>query len=55
MKGTPSMGKKSGSKNVIYCRRCGRHAFNFGRGKCSSCGFGKSARLRKYNWQKKIR
>jgi len=24
-----------------------------GRKKCSSCGFGKSAKLRSYNWQKK--
>jgi large subunit ribosomal protein L37e len=55
MKGTPSMGRKSGKKNMIYCRRCGRRTFNFGKDKCSSCGFGKSARLRAYAWQKKIR
>ncbi|MEK6909639.1 MAG: 50S ribosomal protein L37e [Candidatus Aenigmatarchaeota archaeon] len=55
MKGTPSMGAKSGKKNMIYCRRCGKRTFNFGKGKCASCGFGKSKRLRSYKWQKKIR
>jgi len=53
MKGTPSMGKKSGSKNMIHCRRCGKRTFNFGKSACASCGFGKSARLRGYKWQKK--
>ncbi|MBI2657377.1 50S ribosomal protein L37e [Candidatus Woesearchaeota archaeon] len=53
MKGTPSMGKKSGKKNMIYCRRCGKRTFNFGKGKCSACGFGKSKKLRSYTWQKK--
>ncbi|MBS3113823.1 50S ribosomal protein L37e [Candidatus Woesearchaeota archaeon] len=55
MKGTPSMGRKSGKKNMIHCRRCGKRTFNFGKSKCSSCGFGKSKRMRKYKWQKKIK
>ncbi|MBI1935698.1 50S ribosomal protein L37e [Candidatus Woesearchaeota archaeon] len=55
MKGTSSMGKKSGKKNMIYCRRCGKRTFNLNKSKCASCGYGKSARLRKYNWQKKIK
>ena len=52
-KGTPSMGKKSGKKNMIYCRRCGDRTYHLGKKKCSSCGYGKSARLRGYTWQKK--
>ncbi|MBS3101993.1 50S ribosomal protein L37e [Candidatus Woesearchaeota archaeon] len=52
-KGTASMGKKSGKKNMIHCRRCGKRTYHIRKKKCASCGFGKSARLRKYNWQKK--
>ena len=55
MKGTPSMGEKSGKKNMIYCRRCGKRTMNLNKGKCASCGFGRSKRLRSYAWQKKIR
>ena len=49
------MGKKSGGKNFIRCRRCGKPAYHIRKKKCSSCGFGKSAKLRSYNWQKKDR
>jgi large subunit ribosomal protein L37e len=52
-KGTPSIGKKSGKKNMIRCRRCGRHAYHIRKKKCSSCGFGNGPKLRKYSWQKK--
>jgi len=52
-KGTASMGKKSGKKNMIHCRRCGRRTYHIRKHKCSSCGYGKSAKLRSYNWQKK--
>jgi len=52
-KGTPSMGKKSGKKTHIRCRRCGQHTYHMRKKVCSSCGFGKSARLRSYSWQKK--
>ncbi len=55
MKGTPSMGEKSGKKNMIYCRRCGKRTMNLNKAVCASCGFGKSKRLRSYRWQKKIR
>ena len=56
MKGTASMGEKSGKKNMIYCRRCGRRTFNLGsKQRCSSCGYGKSKRIRGYNWSKKFR
>ncbi len=54
-KGTSSMGKKSGKKNFIRCRRCGKKTYHLRKKKCSSCGFGKSARLRKYKWMKKKR
>jgi large subunit ribosomal protein L37e len=53
MKGTPSMGKKSGKKTHITCRRCGNHAYHIRKKRCSKCGYGKSARQRNYNWQKK--
>jgi len=53
VKGTPSMGKKSGKKNMIRCRRCGKRTYHIRKKKCASCGYGESSRLRKYNWQKK--
>lgn len=52
-KGTPSMGKKSGKVTHIRCRRCGKPAYHRTNKTCSSCGFGKSSRLRKYDWNKK--
>ncbi|MCF7872219.1 50S ribosomal protein L37e [Candidatus Woesearchaeota archaeon] len=51
-KGTPSMGKKSGKKTHIACRRCGAITYHARKKVCSSCGFGKSARLRAYSWKK---
>jgi len=51
-KGTPSMGRKSGKKSHIICRRCGSHSYHVSRKICSSCGYGKSKRLRSYTWQK---
>ncbi len=52
-KGTASMGKQSGKKSHIACRRCGNISYHVKDKVCSSCGFGKSARLRSYAWQKK--
>jgi large subunit ribosomal protein L37e len=52
-KGTPSMGRKSGKKNMIKCRRCGKTTYHMRKKKCSSCGYGKSAKTRGYNWKKK--
>jgi len=52
-KGTASHGKKSGKKNMIYCRRCGKRTFHIRHKKCASCGFGGSAKLRDYAWKKK--
>ncbi|MBU0536672.1 MAG: 50S ribosomal protein L37e [Nanoarchaeota archaeon] len=52
-KGTPSMGKKSGKKTHIFCRRCGKHTYHKRTKICSSCGYGNSAKIRSYAWQKK--
>ncbi|MFW6013832.1 MAG: 50S ribosomal protein L37e [Nanoarchaeota archaeon] len=51
-KGTASMGKKSGKKLHISCRRCGSPTYHMKAKVCSSCGFGKSSRFRTYNWKK---
>ena len=47
------MGKKSGKKNVIRCRRCGKSAYHIRKKKCSSCGYGKTSKLRIFTWLKK--
>ncbi|MBS3128717.1 50S ribosomal protein L37e [Candidatus Woesearchaeota archaeon] len=52
-KGTSSHGKKTGKKTHIPCRRCGGYSYHCRNGVCSSCGYGKSPRLRSYAWQKK--
>jgi len=52
-KGTPSMGKKSGKKNFIRCRRCGNPSYHVRKKKCSGCGFGKTSKLRVFSWIKK--
>ena len=52
-KGTASMGKKSGKKTHIVCRRCGKRTYHTSKKRCSSCGYGRSAKLRSYSWQKK--
>ena len=52
-KGTASMGKKAGKRSGIRCRRCGRPSYHKVKGVCSSCGYGKSRKLRSYAWQKK--
>jgi large subunit ribosomal protein L37e len=51
--GTAAMGKKSGKKNMIFCRRCGKRTYSLRKDKCSACGYGKSAKMRNYKWQKK--
>ena len=52
VKGTASMGKKSGKTNFVFCRRCGKKTMHKRKKVCSSCGYGSSARIRKYNWKK---
>jgi len=53
--GTGSQGLKGKNKNAINCRRCGRRSYHMSKKTCSACGFGKSARVRGYAWQKKGR
>jgi large subunit ribosomal protein L37e len=49
-KGTSS---QSGNKAThTICRRCGKHAFHKQKKRCAACGFGASAKLRRYNWAK---
>lgn len=49
-KGTPSFGKKQGKTHVL-CRRCGRNSFHATKGVCAACGFGYSAKQKKFKWQ----
>ncbi|MFT4308699.1 MAG: 50S ribosomal protein L37e [Candidatus Woesearchaeota archaeon] len=53
MTGTASMGKKSGKRTMMACRRCGKITYHKRHKACSSCGFGNSSKLRSYAWQKK--
>ncbi len=52
-KGTASLGKMGKRTTHIRCRRCGKHAYNKRKGYCASCGFGRSARLRRFSWAKR--
>jgi len=54
MAGTGSMGKKSGRSGLVRnCRRCGKRSYHSINKICASCGYGKTAKLRRYNWQTK--
>jgi large subunit ribosomal protein L37e len=53
VKGTASMGRKSGKKTHIICRRCGGHSFHAKKKKCASCGYGDGPTMRTFNWNKK--
>jgi len=56
VKGTPSMGRKSGKRRFVQrCRRCGQRSYHVRNKKCASCGYGATSRLRQYNWQTKRR
>ncbi|MEM5805499.1 MAG: 50S ribosomal protein L37e [Candidatus Aenigmatarchaeota archaeon] len=50
VKGTPSMGKKIGTKH-IRCRRCGKHSYRVDKKYCSHCGYGRSSKIRRFSWQ----
>jgi large subunit ribosomal protein L37e len=52
-KGTPARGKMGSKKTHIVCRRCGKITYHVTNKICSSCGYGKSARMRSYKWSKK--
>ncbi|MBS3118037.1 50S ribosomal protein L37e [Candidatus Woesearchaeota archaeon] len=51
-KGTAALGLRKGRLH-IRCRRCGKASYHKKTGICSSCGFGRSSKLRSYEWQKK--
>ncbi|MBU2497071.1 MAG: 50S ribosomal protein L37e [Nanoarchaeota archaeon] len=51
VKGTPTLGKRGrGHKLHVACKRCGHNSFHRKKKVCSSCGFGKTSKLRKYKW-----
>jgi large subunit ribosomal protein L37e len=50
--GTPSQGKKNKTTHV-KCRRCGEKSYHKRKKVCASCGFGKTAKRREYEWQSK--
>ena len=52
-KGTTAHGKMGRSKSHIMCRRCGRRAYHISMKRCAACGYGASAKLRRYSWQNK--
>ena len=54
-KGTPSKGKRQ-KKTHIACRRCGKRAYHIRKKECSSCGFGKSKRIKKLasSWKRTL-
>lgn len=53
-KGTPSFGRRMGRTVHIRCRRCGEKTYHVRKKTCSACGFGASAKIRKYSWQNKV-
>ncbi|AWR97256.1 50S ribosomal protein L37e [Acidianus sulfidivorans JP7] len=53
MKGTPSFGKMNKGATHIRCRRCGRNSYNPRKHYCAACGFGKSKKIKTYNWKNK--
>lgn len=53
-KGTASKGlKRNKGRLHIRCRRCGKASYHKIKSVCSSCGYGNSAKLRRYTWHKK--
>ncbi|MHA2091390.1 MAG: 50S ribosomal protein L37e [Candidatus Kariarchaeaceae archaeon] len=51
-KGTPSFGKHNKRASHQMCRRCGNRSFHIQKKRCSSCGFGRTAKIRSYAWHK---
>ena len=50
VKGTTSSGKNGRGQTHMRCRRCGKHAYHLTHKKCAFCGFGKTPKIRQYNW-----
>jgi len=48
-KGTPSKGKRNKTRHIA-CRRCVSIFYHVRHKVCSACGFGRSTRIRKYQW-----
>jgi large subunit ribosomal protein L37e len=44
---------KKGKTVHIRCRRCGRRAYHIRNKECAACGYGDTAKLRKYSWARK--
>ena len=51
-KGTASRGKRGSNKTHIMCRRCGSRSYHVRKKTCASCGFGSTAKRRRYTWHK---
>ncbi len=51
-KGTPSLGKHNKKASHKICRRCGSRSFHNQKRRCASCGFGETAKIRSFKWQK---
>jgi large subunit ribosomal protein L37e len=45
-KGTTSYGRRNRGITHVSCRRCGEHSYNVRKKFCSSCGYGKTAKMR---------
>lgn len=54
-KGTAAFGKHNKGATHTMCRRCGSHSYFKRKGFCASCGYGRTSRIRHYNWMVKIR
>ena len=53
-KGAASMGLKGKKSGLVQrCRRCGKRSYHVRNKKCASCGYGDTAKLRRYSWQTK--
>jgi len=50
-KGTTSRGKRQKTVHII-CRRCGKRAYHMQKKVCASCGYGKTTKIRGFNWAK---
>ncbi|UJG42586.1 MAG: 50S ribosomal protein L37e [Candidatus Heimdallarchaeum endolithica] len=51
-KGTPSFGRHNKAATHMICRRCGKRSYHRTKKVCASCGYGKTAKIRKYAWHK---
>jgi large subunit ribosomal protein L37e len=52
-KGTASFGRRMGKTVHIKCRRCGRRAYNVAKKRCAACGYGETAKIKRFSFQNK--